>query len=281
MRGSRKWYELRLQPDFRDGEEEILNLLYRADEFAVFILRKASTTRILVRADDSNAMHFRGISHARLERLEWNPSLRYSITRYYRMRTHYALPIVQEVRPSILYSMLEELDSNGDGVECILACYAVHRDESYSISRWIMSKEGHEHAIVRALKGMFISGRSADKAKRLSPFTENLIEKARWKMRLKHFHTVIALGADSTRVLDMLEGALPYGLMAYKSEGSKSHESDLSSIVERSPMLKKCILSDIELASVIALPKDASTLRLVTADTNTFTTGLVIDADML
>ncbi|MEM3034720.1 MAG: hypothetical protein QXL23_03695 [Candidatus Nitrosocaldus sp.] len=279
---SKKWYELKLYPNFKDGEEEILNLLYRVDEFAVFILRKANTTRILVRADDINAMHFAGIANAKLDRLEWNPSLRYNFSRYYRMRTHYALPIVQEIRPSILYNMLEELDSNDNGMECILACYARYRDESYSISRWIMSKEGHEHAIVKALKSMFTPSRvkSIEKAKRLSPLTESLIEKARWKMRLKHFHTVIALGADNTRVLDMLEGALPYGLVAYRSE-EHSYESDLSSIVERSSMLKKCILSDIELASMIALPKDASILRLVTADTRTFTTGLVVDADML
>ncbi|MEM0367400.1 MAG: hypothetical protein QW383_02730, partial [Candidatus Nitrosocaldus sp.] len=117
---SKKWYELKLYPNFKDGEEEILNLLYRVDEFAVFILRKANTTRILVRADDINAMHFAGIANAKLDRLEWNPSLRYNFSRYYRMRTHYALPIVQEIRPSILYNMLEELDSNDNGMECIL-----------------------------------------------------------------------------------------------------------------------------------------------------------------
>lgn len=282
MMGKRLWYELRLYPNFKDGEEEILNILYRVDEFAVFILRKASMTRILVRADDINAMHFAGISNAKLEMLEWNPSLHYNFIRYYRMKTHYALPIVQEVRPSMIYTMLEELDNNGKDVECILACYARHRDESYSISRWIMSKEGHEHSIVKALKSLFTSSRvkNVEKAKRLSPLTESLVEKARWKMRLKHFHTIIALGADDARVLDMLEGALPHGLISYKNKGS-SHESDLSSIGERSSMLKRCILSDIELASIVALPKDATTLRLVTADTRTFTTGLVVDADML
>lgn len=280
---NKNWYELKLYPNFKDGEEEMLNLLYRVDEFAVFILRKANTTRILVRADDINAMHFTGITDAKLDRLEWNPSLRYKFTRYYRMRTHYALPIVQEIRPSILYSILEELDNNGNGgVECILACYARYRDESYSISKWIMSKEGNEHAIVKALKSIFTPTRvrSIEKVKRLSPLTESLVDKARWKMRLKHFHTVIALGAESTRALDMLEGALPYGLIAYKSE-ERSYESDLSSIVERSSMLKRCILSDIELASIIALPKDASILRLHTADAKTFTTGLVVDADTL
>ncbi|MEM2922905.1 MAG: hypothetical protein QW560_00645 [Candidatus Nitrosocaldus sp.] len=277
-----KWYELRLYPNFKDGEEEMLNLLYRVNEFAVFILRKASMTRVLVRADGINAMHFARITNARLERLEWNPSLRYGFTRYYRMKTHYALPIVQEVRPSILYTMLEELDSNSNDMECIFACYAKHRDEAYSINRWIMSKEGNEHAFVKAMKSLFTSNsKGSEKARRPSPLTESMIERARWKMRLKHFHTVIALGADDARVLDMLESALPYGLVAYKNVEENAHLSDLSGIVERADMLKKCILSDIELASIVALPKDASRLRLTTADMRTFTTGLVVDADML
>ncbi|MCS7141817.1 MAG: hypothetical protein NZ888_06495 [Candidatus Nitrosocaldus sp.] len=275
------WYELRLHPNFKDGEEEMLNLLYRVDEFAVFILRKGHATRILVRADDINAIHFAGIGNARLERLEWYPSLRYRFARYYRLRMHHALPIVQEVRSSTIYSVMEELDGSGD-VECIMACYAKYRDEAYSISRWIMQREGGEHTLVKALKSLFThSASSSGKSRRLSPLTESLVEKARWKMRLKHFHTVIALGADDARVLDMLEGALPYGLVAYKSVGDGDHESDLASIVERSSMLKRCILSDVELASIVALPKDASTLRLVAADTRTFTTGVVVDADTL
>ncbi|GBC74046.1 hypothetical protein HRbin05_00077 [archaeon HR05] len=279
-----KWYELRLYPNFKDGEEEMLNLLYRVDEFAIFIIRKNGMTRILVRTDDINAMHFSGIQNARLERLEWNPSLRYSLTRYYKMRVHSALPIVEKVRPSIIYTMLEELDNIGNsdgkgGVECILACYAKYKDEAYSISRWIMRKEGHEHSLVKALKSLFTSN---ERVRRLSPLTESLVEKARWKMRLKHFHTVLALGAEDVRTLDMLEGALPYGLVAYSNnKRAGDHFSDLSSVVEHARVLKKCILSDVELASIVALPKDASILRLATTDRRTFTTGLVVDADTL
>ncbi|MEM2923166.1 MAG: hypothetical protein QW560_01975 [Candidatus Nitrosocaldus sp.] len=280
-----KWYELRLYPNFKDGEEEMLNLLYRVDEFAIFIVRKNGMTRILVRINDINAMHLSGIQNAKLERLEWNPSLRYSLTRYYRMRMHSALPIVEKVRPSIIYTIMEELDNignsgrGGSGVECILACYAKYKDEAYSISRWIMKKEGREHSLVKALKNLFTS--NIERERRLSPLTESLVEKARWKMRLKHFHTVLALGAEDVRTLDMLEGALPYGLVAYKSKSIEDHLSDLSSIVENAKMLKKCILSDVELASIVALPKDASVLRLATTDRRTFTTGLVVDADTI
>ncbi len=257
-----RWYELKLHSNFKDGVGEMLNLLYRVNEFALFVLRKEGLTRILVMVDDANSIHFFNIKNARMEELEWTPLLRYKYVNYYKSRIHYAIPIVQEVKPSVLYELLERLDD-----ECLFACYAKHTDKAYDISKWIMKKEHGDNLSV--VLGLF---NKSNVRKRVSPFMQSIIEKAKWKMRLKHFTTVIALASNKNDTLHMLESILPNELIACR------HLKNYS-VTELNMMEGyTCILSDVELVSLIALPNDVSMLRLSAASkVKTFTNGIVID----
>ncbi len=256
-----RWYELKLYSNFKDGVGETLNLLYRVNEFALFILRRRGITRILVMADDANSIHFFNIKNARIEELEWTPLLRYKYVNYYKSKRHYAIPIMQEVKPNVLYELLERFDD-----ECLFVCYAKHTDKAYEISRWIMKKEQGDNLSI--VLGLF----NKNPRKRVSPFMQSIIEKARWKMRLKHFTTVIALASDNNDTLHMLESILPNELIVCKH--FKDHNVTELNDMER----YACILSDVELAGLIALPNDVSMLRLPAAGkVKTFTNGIVID----
>ncbi len=260
-----RWYELKLYSSFNDGTDEILNLLYRVDEFAVFIIRKEGKTRILLMADDANSIHFFNIKNSEVEELEWIPLLKYRYVNCYKSRIHYAIPIVQEVRPTILYDLLEQLND-----ECVFACYAKYTDKSYDISKWIMKKE-HGDNLTMILSSLF---KGSNGRKRLSPFMQGIIEKAKWKMRLKHFATVIALASNESNTLHLLESVLPKELIAYKH----FKDYNIVEVMNYDVAKNACILSDIELANIVALPKDVSLLRLSTPTrVKTFTNGIVID----
>ena len=252
----------------------MLRIIQNIDEFAFYIARIDDRTRIMIRTSEAGAALFQSIKQARVDHIKEPPLLRYPKSATLRMKRHYALPILQEVKTSLLYNVLEQVKQ-----ECMLACSARYHDESYSISRWITSKEHPEYSTYRQIMSMVLSSESA--TAKPSSRVSALIEAARWKLKRKHFHCSIVIGAQNEDTIKMILNALPEGLTIKRSVD----DGEWSSLQPQKPMMfssKFCVLSDIELANIASLPETTAGLRLEYGMKKKFTTrGNDDDVDFL
>jgi len=165
------------------------------------------------------------------------------------------LPLLQEVNATLVYKVLEQVKEE----DCMLVCSARYHDESYSISRWITSKEHPEYSTYRQVMSMLLSSEGA--APKPSSRTSALIEAARWKLKRKHFHCAIVIGAENKNTVKTILNALPEGLTIERYV----KDEEWSSLQPKKPAIfssKFCVLSDIELASIASLPESVTELRL-------------------
>jgi len=257
------WIELKLYQSFKD-EGDMLRIIQSIDEFAFYILRNDGVTRIVIRTTDAQAALFQTVKQAMVDVIE-PPVLEYPISAVLRMGKHYALPLLQEVKASLVYKVLEQVNE-----DCMVACSARYRDESYFISRWITSKEHPEYSTYRQIMSAILSSESA--VRKPSSNVSALIDVARWKLKRKHFHCAIVIAGKDRKTLKTILNALPEGLVIERYV----KDEEWSSLRPKKPFMlssKFCVLSDIELANIASLPESVADLRLVYGMKKTFATG--------
>lgn len=242
----------------------MLRIIQNADEFAFYIVRIDDRTRIMIKTTDAVAALFQSIRQARVDAIKELPLLQYPISARLKMKKHYAVPLLQEAMTSLVYNIFEQVKD-----DCMLACSARYHDESYSISRWITSKEHPEYSTYRQNMSMLLS--SEGETSKPSSRVGALIEAARWKLKRKHFHCSIVIGAQKKDTIRLILNALPSGLAIQRYV----KDTEWSSLQPKKPMIfssKFCVLSDIELANIVSLPESATGLRLEYGMKRTFTT---------
>ncbi|HXG08072.1 MAG TPA: hypothetical protein VNI77_12190 [Nitrososphaera sp.] len=195
---------------------------------------------------------------------------------YLKMKKHYALPIHRELqsRPQLLYSTIEKM-----GRPCFIAVTARYHDESYSISQYVEKQLYAKPSLAGEILGMFIgSGSSSNngQSKRsTSVERQSRADMAKEKQRLRHFHCNIAIGAESIDIAKSLMKVLSFNGDGFAIAGME-RDSTYRMEVGRKPLLFAdhfCVLSDIELANIIALPGDPRAARFNISRKGTYTTG--------
>lgn len=266
------WIEIR--PYFSTDNKigDMLDILQKIDDFSFFIVRVKGVgdgvTRIFVKTKATNLPLFDAMKNAVYElaeeRVFWCKYLA-----YLKMKNiHYALPIAKEVHPSIVYGTIEKINE-----PCLIAVTCKHKKESYSISSFAKRHIYREPSI---LNGLSSSPTLSTPKRRTFPQRHMYAQEADWKMRRRHFHCTIAISAaDKEKIKTLLTVLSDDGL----SIGRYTKEKNYIDKVKK-PLLfnsRFCVLSDIELANIVALPSmaeaDTKSLRLNYGTVKTFTSG--------
>lgn len=266
------WYELR--PFFEPVDDKYVDtheVVKRIHEFSFFIVRSADDMiQIFVHIPEASdaAVVQSSLKNALMEPTE--PKVfSASIVAYLKMKKHYAIPIAHGVIDLLLYATMDKI-----GKPCFVAVSANHSDESYQISRFVQENTYDKPPLWRDIIDMFISGNSPENLKkRISPAKLMLAELAKEKQRLRHFHCTIAIGSSDLSTTKSILGALSD--CSGFAIGSVKRDSTYKGQV-RKPLLFAdhfCVLSDIELANIIALPSDPRVHRFNISRKETYTSG--------
>jgi len=270
--GKPRWYELRPFFEPVDGKyADMHEVTKRLGEFSFFVVRSAEgMIRLFLHVHDaSDAEVVQGsLKNALMESAE--PKVfSASAVAYLRMKKHYAIPIAHELTQPLLYASMDKI-----GKPCFVAVTSKHSDESYQISQFVERNAYDKPPLWHDILDMFLSGNSPENPKRrISPQKLMLAELAKEKQRLRHFHCMIAIGASDLGTTRSIMRAL-----------SDCDGFDIASVKRDSTLrgrLKKpmlfashfCVLSDIELANIIALPSDPRIHRFNISRKETYTSG--------
>lgn len=266
------WYELR--PFFEQVDDKYADMheiLKRIREFSFFIVRSAGgTMQIFVHIPDGSDA---GVAQGSLKNALMEPTepkvFSAGVVAYLKMRKHYAIPIARELAPSLLYATMEKIDE-----PCFIAVSAKYSDESYQISQFVEKNTYDKPPLWSGILHMFISGTNQENPKkRISPGKLMLAELAKEKQRLRHFHCTIAIGATDVAVARSIMKVLS------ESDGlaiaSIARESTYGGRARKPAFFAShfCVLSDIELANVVALPDNPRTYRFNISRKQTYTSG--------
>jgi len=196
---------------------------------------------------------------------------------YLKMKRHYALPIFHELqqRPLLLYSAMERI-----GRPCFIAVTARYHDESYSIAQYVEKQLYAKPSLAGEILGMFIGSGAGGNGNRqarkvTSVARQTRAEMAKEKQRLRHFHCNIAIGAETIDIAKSLMKILSFDGDGF-SISVMERDSTYRMEVGKKPMFFAshfCVLSDIELANIIALPGDPRAARFNISRMGTYTTG--------
>lgn len=270
--GKTGWYELR--PFFEPVDDKYVDMheiLKRIKSFSFFVVRSAGgTVQIFAHIPDgSDAVVVQGsLKNALMEPTE-PKAFSASVVAYLKMRKHYAIPVARELAPPLLYATMEKI-----GRQCFVAVGARHSDESYQISQFIEKNTYDKPPLWRDILDMLTSGNSPENPrKRTSSQKLMLAELAKEKQRLRHFHCSIAVGSQDFETAKSIMKALSesdsFATASVKRDSTyKDHG--------RKPLFFAshfCVLSDIELANIIALPSDPRVHRLNISRKETYTSG--------
>ncbi|HEX7031943.1 MAG TPA: hypothetical protein VF172_02985 [Nitrososphaera sp.] len=271
------WFEVR--PFFEPADEkynDMHELVMKLREFSVFTSRgHEGTTRFFLQVPlSADAGIVSGIfKNAVAERTPPKVFSAPTIS-YLKMKRHYALPIFHELQPRpLLYSAMERM-----GRPCFIGVTARYRDESYSIAQYVEKQLYARPSLASEILGMFTggggnNGRQAKKV--ISVARQSRADMAKEKQRLRHFHCSIAIGAERIDIAKSLMKVLSFDGDGF-TIASIERDSTYGMRVEKKPMLFAshfCVLSDIELANIIALPGDPRAARFNISRKGTYTTG--------
>lgn len=270
--GKEAWYELK--PFFEQVDvkyADMYEVVKRISEFSFFVVRTADgTIRLFMQLQDASDAK---VVHAALKNVILEPSApkAFSASKVLnlRMKRHYALPIARELAPPILYSAVEKLDR-----PCFVAVSAKHSDESFQISQFVEKNTYDKPPMWREILDMFTSGTSSGNHKKhTSPQKLMLAELAKEKQKLRHFHCSIAVGAQDLETAKSIMKALSEsdGLGIASMERDSVYKAQVKKPVFFASHF--CVLSDIELANIIALPTDPRIYRFNISRKETYTSG--------
>jgi hypothetical protein len=270
------WYELR--PFFEQVDDKYADMheiVKRIREFSFFIVRsKDGMMRVFIHVpDDSDARVAQGALKNALMEPSGPKAFSASAVVHLKMRKHYALPIANELLPPLLYTIIEKIDK-----PCFVAVTAKHFDESYKISQFVERNMYDKPPLWRDILGMFISGTGSDKpTKRISPQKLMLAERAKEKQRLRHFHCALTIGSQNIEIAMSIMKTLSEndGLAVASMERDSTYKCEV-----KKPMFFSshfCVLSDIELANIIALPNNPRAYRFNISRKETYTSGPGLD----
>jgi hypothetical protein len=271
------WYEVR--PFFELVDEkysDMHELVMKARELSMFIVRgHDGMIRFFLHAPlPADAGVVSGIFKNAVAERTSPKTFSAPIVSYLKMKRHYALPIHRELqpRPLLLYSTMERM-----GRQCFIAVTARYHDESYSIARYVEKQLYAKPSLAGEILGMFIgSGNNNGQSKRSTSVERQLrADMAKEKQRLRHFHCSVAIGAESVDTSKSLMKVLSFdgdGFAISVMERDSTYRME----VGKKPLLFAshfCVLSDIELANIIALPGDPRAARFNISRKGTYTTG--------
>jgi len=266
------WYELR--PFFEPADDKYADTheaVKRIHEFSFIIVRSANgMIQIFVHIPEASdaAVVQSSLKNALMEPTE--PKVfSASTVAYLKMKKHYAIPIANEVIDPLLYATMDKI-----GKPCFVAVTAKHSDESYQISQFVEKNTFDKPPMWRDILDMFASGTSSGiHKKHTSPQKLMLAELAKEKQKLRHFHCSIAVGTQDFETAKSIVKALSEtdGLSIAYMERDSVYKLEV-----KKPILFAshfCVLSDIELANIIALPTDPRVYRFNISKKETYTSG--------
>lgn len=266
------WYELR--PFFEQADDKYADTheaVKRIHGFSFFLVRSADCMiQIFVHIPEASdaAVVQSSLKNALMEPTE--PKVFSArIVAYLKMKKHYAIPIAHEVLDPLLYATMDKI-----GKPCFVAVTAKHSDESYQISQFVERNTYDKPPLWRDVLDMFATGTSAEKpSRRIEPRKLMLAELAKEKQRLRHFQCSLAIGSQDIEtvksIMKVLSESDGFAIASIKRDYSYKTE------VKR-PLLfssRFCVLSDIELANIVALPPDARIYRFNISRKETYTSG--------
>ncbi len=274
------WYEVR--PFFEPADEkynDMHELVMKVREFSQFIARgNDDMTRFFLHMPlSTDADIVPGILRNAVAERTHPKVLSAPTISYLKMKRHYALPIFHELqqRPLLLYSTMERMVR-----PCFIAVTARYHNESYSIAQYVEKQLYAKPSLAGEILGMFIGsgagGNGSRQARKVTSVArQTRADMAKEKQRLRHFHCSIAIGAESVDIAKSL-----IKLLSFDGDGFSisvmERDSTYRIEVGKKPMFFAshfCVLSDIELANIIALPDDPRTARFNISRKGTYTTG--------
>ncbi len=268
------WYELR--PFFEQVDNKYADMyeaVKRVREFSFFLFRTADgLMRLFMHVPDaSDAKVIQGaLKNALLEHTgpkEFSATVVVSL----KMRRHYAIPVAREPSPPMLYAVIEKMDR-----PCFIAVSAKYSDESYKISQFVEKSMYDRPSVWRGVLGMLVSGAGAgpeNSKKRIAPQKLMIAELAKEKQKLRHFHCTIAIGCRDLGTARSIMKVLSErdGLAIASIKRDHTYKNKV-----KKPLVFAshfCVLSDIELANIIALPDNPRNLKFNISRRETFTSG--------
>lgn len=270
--GKPGWYELRPFFEPVDGKyADMHEVAKRIREFSFFVVRSAEgMIRLFVHIPDASDARVvqAALKNALMEATE-RKVFSASVVTYLKMKKHYAIPIASELTAPILYLTMEKI-----GRPCFVAVSAKHSDESYQISQFVEKYTYDKPPLWRDILDMFTSNSGPENPKRrISPQKLMLAELAKEKQRLRHFHCMIAIGASdlgtTLSIMRALSDCDGFGISSVRRDSTFRGRL-------KKPMLFEshfCVLSDIELANIIALPSDPRIHKFNISRKETYTSG--------
>lgn len=275
---SHNWFEVR--PFFEPVDEKYSDMhefVMKAREFSMFIVRGQDDmirfflhTPLLTDAGIVSGILKNAVAERTPPKIFSAPTVA-----YLKMKKHYALPIHRELqpRPMLLYSTMERM-----GRPCFIAVTATYHNESYSIAQYVEKQLYDKPSFAGEILGMFIgssSNSNGQPKKSISVERQSRADMAKEKHRLRHFHCNIAIGAESIDIAKSLMKVLSFDGDGFVIAGTE-RDSTYRMEVKKKPLFFAdhfCVLSDIELANIIALPGDPRAARLNISKKGTYTTG--------
>lgn len=270
--GRGAWYEVR--PFFEpvdDKYADMHEIVKRIAGLSFFIVRSADgMTQLFIHLPDpSDSKMAQGLLKNALLETTGSKAFSASLVAYLKMRKHYAVPISHELTAPLLYSTMEKIDK-----PCFVAVSAKYSDESYQISQFVEKNTYDKPPLWSDILHMFTSGTNPENPKkRIAPAKLMFAELAKEKQRLRHFHCTIAIGSSdigmAKSIMKVLSESGGFAIASIKRDsmyGSRAKKP----LVFASHF---CVLSDIELANIIALPSNPRTLRFNISRKETYTSG--------
>ena len=266
------WYELR--PFFEQVDDKYADMheiVKRIREFSFFIVRSADgMMRLFMHVPDaSDAKVAQGALKNALMEPTGPKAFSAGIVAHLKMRRHYAIPIARELTTPLLYATIERMDR-----PCFVAASGKYSDESYQISQFVEKNTYVKSPLWSDILHMFLSGTNPENPKkRIAPQKLMLAELAKEKQRLRHFHCALAIGSDDLGTAKSIMKALTEsdGLAIASMERDSTYRGEV-----KKPLFFAshfCVLSDIELANIIALPNNLRTYRFNISRKETYTSG--------
>lgn len=273
------WYEVRPYFEPVDAKyADMYEVVTRIREFSHFIVRlndedDNEMTRIFMHLPNaSEARVVQGVlKNALMERVRPKEFSASSLV-YLKMRRHYAIPVAHELMAPLVYAAIEKTSS-----PCFIALTARYRDESYSISQFIEKIAYNKKSLLGSVLEMFVpssSGTNSGGMKRsTSPHRLMQAELAKEKQRLRHFHCTVAIGSQDVGAARSIMKVLVKG-DGFAIDAVKMNSTYTAKV--KKPVVFAnhfCVLSEIELANIMALPDNPRAYRFNISKKGTFTSG--------
>jgi len=271
------WYEVR--PFFELVDEkysDMHELVMKARELSMFIVRgQDGMIRFFLHAPlPVDAGVVSGIFKNAVAERTSPKTFSAPTVSYLKMKKHYALPVHRELqsRPLLLYSTMERMDR-----PCFIAVTARYHNESYSIAQYVEKQLYSKPSLAGEVLGMFIGGSGSNGQSKKSTSVERQLraDMAKEKQRLRHFHCSVAIGAESVDTAKSLMKVLSFDGDGFAISVMERDSTYRMEVGKKPPIFGShfCVLSDIELANIIALPGDPRAARFNISRKGTYTTG--------